>query len=285
MEFGGKTGNMGFGKILALLVILLVAVSSVYISYTLFFSSEGETRFYFSIFSDLPDTMESLQRLGRHPGYSGFQNKVTTLHAGEQYNLMINLHSTQSDTRQYTIIIESDIYSRGFLLSLEPGHTQTLNISISPTEEDKWLLESVVNNTRYERIDFFNGSFLGERIVPNMYTASEEGVPKDILYVYAPIRDNVPGLGNIMNINLSLKTLEEKPYRKFFSTVQVDETGETKKNHTTQTELKIEGSQLVYESHQSVIQYGQKIREMRIYLFEDDVIQAEKTLGFKYIVS
>ena len=181
---------------------ILVAALGAFIVLT---QRPARARLYFSLESDLPDPSAHL----RH-GFAD-ANPRNVLEVGETYTLMFTVLNEGGQSADYRLIVDSGLLSKDEIFRLDPEAEKTFSFELIPAESDKWEFVGRDTQTRFQVIDLVEDSFIADRI-----SFDKSIVVGDLLtaYVYAPVISGMPVFGDVLNLNVTLDELREKPYVK-----------------------------------------------------------------------
>ncbi|HHQ45467.1 MAG TPA: hypothetical protein ENN13_04960 [Candidatus Altiarchaeales archaeon] len=269
LEKHAKTAGILFA---GLVILSVVGLGVAYV-----FFAGGETEFHFNVFSDLPENMEGLRVVEDHPGYAGIQKDLSIVELDTPYTLILEVSAMKERGRHdYLVVIDSEDFGQAYEFSLNEGEVKRIEHAFTPTEDDKWSLDSIQKDEQAERYGISEDSFLGERITPGIIPQGEYRP----FYDYSPIQFSVMGFGKILNMNMTLEELRRNPYVDENSVFKEDK---LRKTNTTKTErMYVEDAELVLERTEHSTIHVSREKEVRIYLVKDGEPILEKTLGFKY---
>ena len=216
------------------LIAVCVVVVGAFIGYQSLTSGAGETDIYFNVTSQLPDPLADV-KYGRISSEG-----VNVSEVGKSYEVMFTVDSEEKEPTAYTLSVDSRIKSTEESFTLKPGERRTFTVTLQPTADDKWVFSHDELTSTRSAYDLTRDSWLGELVSFAVATGEPDGV-----ITYAPVSVNVNQYGNILNLNVSLRDLEARPYRQERAEATV---GEYDKTVTASIrELYVKSDQLVYE--------------------------------------
>jgi len=186
--------------------IILIAIAVIFFSSLL---GRGYTLLYFNAESDLPDAMV-IQRQPKNA--TGPQIHIVDLN--RTYKVVFTVASIEKKKSRYRYEIRSQFHNESGILTIPPKGNMTFLIAFTPSESDKWVLNSTSDEERRDTIDITKNSWIAERKDFDVIVR-REGLPAIVQERYdLPVSSELKHFGRIYHINITLDELREKPYTK-----------------------------------------------------------------------
>ncbi len=182
----------------AFCIIALAAV----LAYTVMTQPSGYS-VYFDRSSDLPDSVAALKH-----GTVGEKEALNVMEVGRDYRVAFTVMADSAGPERYRYVMEYGLRRQEESFSLGPSENRTFEVTITPTEDDKWTFQR--NETSHSRsvLELPRDAWLGERVDYSVVA----GEPRKA-YDYAPMKVTVGGgFGDVLNLNVTLDELRAKPY-------------------------------------------------------------------------
>jgi len=254
-------------------LILLVLVSIAFIA--LFNRSSGESILYFNAESDLPDPLVYMKQ-----SYRNNTLPIHVLEIGEKYNVVFSVESQENEEKNYQLKIDSDLVNKTESFKLKPKESKKFSISIEPSVDSKWVLNSTEVSKNENTLDITKNSWLAER---SQFTVvvREKGLPAIVEERYdLPISSNIDSFGRVYHMNVSLEELQMNPFER--SNINVNAREFEKKLVNDSIRLSVEGSRLHVVSKSDSKQYISEPTLFRVSLIEAEGmadISVDETTG------
>ena len=251
--------GMNRTTILAVAAIILVVIALGIILLTQVLA-KNQTNIFFNVDSQLPDPAAALtnSKIG--------SNGVTEMRGGESYKITFTVHSSEQGRMGYDYTIKSKLLEKMESFTLNPGEDKVVTLTVTPSEDDKFTLDKIESYATADTIDLSRDSWLGEKI-----TFDRSVVFGDIgkAYAYSPISVNVTEFGEILNLNVTLNELREKPYTKSLTDVTSTPTEKTVTEYPIR--MWVGGDKLHVETNKTVKHYVSKPEIFQITLTKKSV--------------
>jgi hypothetical protein len=237
-------------------IIAVVLVLAVAIYFTL---GKPSTSLYFNLDSDFPDPSAGLKN-----EFIG-ANGLHILDVGGEYEVSFTVESTERASQEYVLIIDSSLITHTGQFTLSPGESRRFSYKLTPGDADKWEYAGATHTRQTRSIDLVRDSFIADRI-----DFDQSIIVGDLLtaYAYAPVKTDMPGFGEVLNLNMTLEELKVKPYVRSVSTVDEKEYSKTVTNNTIK--LEVAGNTLKYDYSQDDEIYDSKNQLFRIIVHKKD---------------
>ena len=149
-------------------------------------SEEGFTELYFTKHRELPGEMR----------------------INESYNTAFTITNHELETTSYIYEVDSKLESVKENITLLPGESAVITLSITPTDKG-WELSSNITQEYENKIDIFDDTFVeGEN---EFKLIMDNTLHRDL-----PISHQIGQFGYILHTNLSIDELKEKPFNKYY---------------------------------------------------------------------
>lgn len=149
-------------------------------------SEEGFTELYFTEHRELPGEMR----------------------INESYNASFMITNHELETTSYIYEVDSKLESVKENITLLPGESAVITLSITPTDKG-WELSSNITQEYENKIDIFDDTFVAGE---NEFKL----IIDNTSHSHLPISHYVDQFGYIVHTNLSIDELKEKPFNKYY---------------------------------------------------------------------
>jgi len=254
------------------LILAIVLFYSGYVLYTSLTADKGGVEVFFNVDSDLPDPSAEL----KFPTNRTYGGGLSRIEVGEAYNVKFSIRNNLSYGSRYFYHVRSHILNDSGFIDVNPSETLSVILPIEIRETDKWVLRHREAVDKISVFDLSHPTWLGLKsnrrtlvftegnssaviavdkninlgdVKDSSYTyipVDESSSGKTLTkqdYLYDPISVSLDGFGDVLNLNLSLDDLRDKPFLKSFSTVTVKE--ERKIVDVTSVRLSVIGEELI----------------------------------------
>ena len=208
------------------------------------FGGKGFTRLYFNADTDLPDSSLYLKNMAVHE-----------LEVNKTYCVKFTIASFEKRPITYTYVVESEVLGLTKQVTLLPGETETVCLTIIPGESDKWKLDSTTTGEWENVIDLTRDSWIAEWSGLEI-VESDDGLPTRVGSRF----------GGILHANISIDELRIKP----LVTEHVTEReGDFEKTRTIDLiNLSVEGDKLYLNAESEELKYTSDEQLFRIKLLK-----------------
>lgn len=157
------------------------------------------------------------------------------------YNISFTLTNHELETTRYIYEVDSKIDKFRENITLLPGESAFIMVSITPTNRG-WELYSTIMQEYENKLDILKETL--------MASESKFGlVIDDVSHRYVPISHKVDRFGYIFHTNLSIEELKERPFKKYYNyeDIGIDRTIHKEQNIT----VFVENEEIYLSSNQS----------------------------------